>query len=51
VLSIDSTVAISYLSLEESIYLDEKKEKDKKREARDQGNKNDSLRNSGEELK
>jgi len=35
VLSIDSTVAISSLSLEELGYLDEKKETDKKGEIRD----------------
>jgi hypothetical protein len=39
VLSIDSTVAISYLSFEELAYLDEKKEKAKKDEVRDEEGK------------
>jgi len=42
-------VAISYLSPEESIHLDEKKEKDKKEEVRDKGGNKDNLQNSREE--
>jgi hypothetical protein len=42
VLSIDSTVAISFLFLQELRYLDEKKGKDKKDEVHDEGSKKDN---------
>ncbi|MGB7293007.1 MAG: hypothetical protein WBD99_12615 [Thermodesulfobacteriota bacterium] len=49
VLSIDSTVATSCLSLEELGYFDEKKEKDKNQEVHDEGSNKDYLKNSREE--
>lgn len=49
VLSIDSPVAISCLSVEKLGYVDEKKEKDKKDETRDEGDNKDNLQNSAEE--
>ncbi|MGB7291142.1 MAG: hypothetical protein WBD99_03105 [Thermodesulfobacteriota bacterium] len=48
-LSIDSTVAISTLSLEELGYLEEKKEKDKKAEVHDEGISKDRSQNRREE--
>jgi len=42
-------VAISYLSPEESIHLDEKKEKDNKKEVCDKESNKDNLQNSREE--
>ena len=51
VLSMDSTVAISYLYLEDLGYFDEKKEKDKKNEVRDEGSNEDNFQNNGEEDK
>jgi hypothetical protein len=47
VLSIDSTVALSWLTLDELGYSDENKEKDKKEEVRDEGSSKESLRESG----
>jgi hypothetical protein len=41
-------VAISYLSPEESIHLDEKKKKENKEEVCDAGRNKDNLQNSGE---
>jgi hypothetical protein len=48
VLSIDSPVAISCLSLDELGYFDENKEEHKNQEVHDEGNRKDSSRNSGE---
>ena len=49
VLSIDSTVAIPSLSLQGLGYLDDKTEKDNKREISDKEGNKDSLQGSGKE--